>query len=124
MKLNAKFIDIDSAEPEILLNGQDAAAIGLKENDRINISGTRNVVAIVNISDTLVPRGEIFMPDGLMALCGVSNGEQVDVTYSEKPDSVRSIRRKMDGEVLTTSEISSIVNDIYENKLSKIEISA
>jgi AMP phosphorylase len=124
MKLKARFVDIDSAEPAVLLNALDAADIGVKENDRANVSGTRNVVVIVNVSDTLVPRGEIFMPDSMMGLCGVSDGCQVDVVFSDKPDSVRSIRRKMDGEALSRDEIESIVKDIYDNKLSKIEVSA
>lgn len=124
MKLNVKFVDIDSSEPEVLLNSRDAESIGVKENDRVCIAGTRSIVALVSISDTLAPVGEIHMPASLIGLCKVEEGCQVDVVYSEKPDSVKSIRRKMDGEKLSRDEIASIVKDIYDNRLSKIEISA
>jgi len=124
MKLKVKFVDIDSSEPIVLINNQDATEIGVKENDRVSISGSRNIVALVNMSDSLVPKGQIHMPQSLMDLCRISEDCEVDVVYCGKPDSVKSIRKKMDGEKLSRDEINSIVKDIYDNRLSKIEVSA
>ena len=124
MKLTAKTYDIDASEPTVLLHDDDCAEIGVKENDRVNIAGPKVVVALVSRSDTLVDKGMVMIPQLLMKRCGVRDGEEVSVTYCQKPDSVRSIRRKMDGEKLSGEEIESIVEDILHNKLSKIEISA
>ena len=124
MKLTARYYDLDAAEPLVLIHEDDAAAIGVKENDRVSISGPRSAVALVTCSDTLVERGAVMMPGPVMERCAVREGDEVEVIYSSKPDSVRSIRRKMDGEKLSREEIESIVNDILDNKLSKIEVSA
>ncbi len=124
MKLKAKSYDIDVSEPTVLIHDADCAEIGVKENDRVIISANRTVVALVSRSDTLVERGMILMPQSLMERCGIEDGEEVSAVYCQNPDSVRSIRRKMDGEKLSKEEIDSIVEDILRNKLSKIEVSA
>ncbi len=124
MKLIAKSYDIDVSDPVVLIHDDDCAEIGVKENDRVTISAGKSVVALVSRSDTLVEKGTMLVPNALMARCGIADGEEVSVMYCQKPDSVRSIRRKMDGEKLSKEEIESIVEDILHSKLSKIEISA
>ena len=124
MKLTVKYYDLDASEFVVLMHEDDCAAIGVKENDRVSISGMKSTVALVTQSDTLVDKGIILMPAPVLERAGAREGEEVDVIYSNKPDSVRSIRRKMDGERLAREEIESVVVDILDNKLSKIEISA
>lgn len=124
MRLKVRYYDLDAAEPMVLLHDDDATAIGVKENDRVSITGGRNGVALATCSDTLVERGYIMMPAMVMDRCAVSEGDEVEVVYSSKPDSVRSIRRKMDGQRLDREEIDAIVADILDNRLSKIEVSA
>ncbi len=124
MKLIVRYYDLDASEPLVLMHESDCAAIGVKENDRVAITGPKSTVALVTCSDTLVDEGIIMMPKGVMDKVAIREGEDVEVLYSSKPDSVRSIRRKMDNERLNREEIESIVQDILDNKLSKIEISA
>ena len=124
MKLTVRLYDIDASEPTVLLHDDDCLEIGVAENDRITITGRHRAVGLVSRSDTLVNRGEVLVPEALLRKCGASDGDVVAVAYSHKPDSVRSIRKKMDGLKLNRDEIDSIVEDILDNKLSKIEISA
>ncbi|MDO5852904.1 MAG: AMP phosphorylase [Thermoplasmata archaeon] len=124
MKLTVRYYDLDASEPVVLMHDDDCVAIGVKENDRVSITATRGTVALVTCSDTLVEKGVIMMPKPVMDRCAAREGDEAEVVYSSKPDSVRSIRRKMDGEKLSREEIESIVTDILDNKLSKIEISA
>lgn len=124
MRLVVRYYDLDASEPVVLMHEEDCAAIGVKENDRVSISGQKSTVALVTLSDTLVDKGVIMMPTPVMTRSGSKEGDEVEVIYSSKPDSVRSIRRKMDGEKLSREEIESVVVDILDNKLSKIEISA
>ena len=124
MILKVKYYDVDSSEPTVMIHDDDCLVIGVQENDRVAIGGRSTAVALVSKSDTLVDKGTILVPEGVMKSVGLSEGDEVNVTYSQKPDSVRSIRRKMDGEKISREEIESIVTDILENKLSKIEISA
>lgn len=124
MKLTVRYYDLDASEPVVLMHEDDCATIGVKENDRVTISGAKSTVALVTSSDTLVELGVILMPGPVMEKAAAREGESVDVVYSSKPDSVRSIRKKMDGERLSREEIEGVVVDILDNKLSKIEISA
>jgi len=125
MKLRISHLDIDASEPIVLLHDDDCIELGVKENDRVRIDGpARSATALVNRSDTLVERGEVKMPDSLIDSLGAACGDEVNVVYSAKPDSVRGIRKKMDGEKLSKEEIRNIVFDIRDGKLAKIEISA
>ncbi|MBQ8179371.1 MAG: AMP phosphorylase [Candidatus Methanomethylophilaceae archaeon] len=124
MRLEVRYYDVDSSEPTVLLHDDDCVEIGVQENDRVSVSGPRSAIVLVSRSDTLVEKGVVMVPASVMAKCGIAEGDTVSVTYSQKPDSVRSIRRKMDREKLEKEEIEAIVEDILENRLSKIEISA
>lgn len=124
MKLTVKYVDIDASEPVVLMHDDDCAEIGVKENDRVSVAGAKSTIALVTSSDTLLEKGIIMMPVQVMNRCAAREGEEVEVAYSVKPDSVRSIRKKMDGEKLDREEIDGVVRDILDNKLSKIEVSA
>ncbi|MDR2846632.1 MAG: AMP phosphorylase [Candidatus Methanoplasma sp.] len=123
MKITAKFLDI-STEPLVLMHEVDAAKIGAKDNDRVRVDGKGSATALLNVSDSFGTPGEVVLSGGLKEKVRVSNGEEINIVYASNPESVRSIRRKMDGEKLPKDEISAIVNDILDGRLSKIEISA
>jgi len=122
MNLKARFLDI-STEPLILINPGDAAQIGGKDNDRVKIDGKRSAIALLNVSDFAKP-GEAILSANLQSKIVASDGDDLRIIYASGPESVRSIRKKMDNKKLTKEEIHDIVVDILENRLSKIEISA
>ncbi len=124
MKLKVNCIDVDSSEPGAMIHDDDCKEIGVQEGDRVNLSGPKPTIVMVSRSDTLIQRGNVFLPTSLADRCGLRDGDIINVTYAAKPDSVRSIRKKMDGERLEKEEIHAVVTDILENRLSKIEISA
>lgn len=124
MNLIVKYYDVDSSEPTVLLHDDDCIELGVKENDRVRIEGKGVATVLVSRSDTLVKRGTILMPTKTMVATGSKEGGTVSVEFSSAPESVRSIRKKMDHESLSKDEIFGIVQDILDNKLSKIEISA
>lgn len=125
MKLKVKHYDVGTSEPTVLLNEIDCIELGVKENDRVRIEKNGGVAtALVSTTSTLVDAGTILMPTKTMATAGVNVEDTVNVEYSPAPDSVRSIRKKMDNKSLSKDEIYGVVQDILDNKLSKIEISA
>lgn len=124
MKLKVRYFDVDSSEPTVLMHDDDCEEIGVKENDRVRLENKGFATALVSRTDTLVERGVILVPAKTMAAIGAKDGYTVSVEFAQSPESVRSIRKKMDGEVLSKDEISGIVHDILDTKLSKIEISA
>lgn len=124
MKLKVKSMDTGVAEPVALMDPADCVLLGVKENDRVRIDGVRSTTALLNISDTFVEPGEVVLLGNVISRIGTSDGEEVNVVFASSPESVRSIRKKMDGEKLTKDEITGIVVDILDCRLSKIEVSA
>ena len=122
MIIKIKFLDI-STEPMVLISAEDAVVIGGTDNDRVRIDGKKSAIALLNVSDFVV-KGEAVLSSNLKDKVKVSDGDEVNIVFASSPESVRSIRRKMDNEKLSKEEIHAIVVDILENKLSKIEISA
>ncbi|MDR3283199.1 MAG: AMP phosphorylase [Candidatus Methanoplasma sp.] len=123
MKIKVKFLDI-STEPLALMHESDAAEIGAKDNDRVRIEGKHMTTALLNVSDSFGTPGELILSGVLKKKLKAEDRDELDVSYASNPESVRSIRRKMDGGKLPKEEISAIVNDILDGRLSKIEISA
>lgn len=124
MNLMAKCYDAYVYEPTVIIHNSDCNEIGIKENDRVRIFGTRELIALVCQSSTLVQKGIILMTPNIMSKCGVSEGDIIDVRYSDKPESIRSIRKKIDGEKIGKEEIFMVVTDILNNRLSRVDISA
>jgi AMP phosphorylase len=124
MKLIARTYDVDSSEPRAVAHTKDCKELGVKQMDRVRLDASSSQVIVVTISDSIVKKGEILIPRSVMSKVGANDKDPVEVIYSPKPDSVRSIRKKMDSVKLTRDEIDEVVFDILENRLSKIEISA
>ncbi len=87
-------------------------------------NGKSEVAVLLLTSDSYIKRGEVLMPAGVAKRLGVGNGDTVEAVFSPSPESVRSIRKKMDGGILTDKEIQGVVNDIYLGSLSGIEVSS
>ena len=124
MKLIVKDYDLEAVILRVIIHEDDCMEIGVKEGDRVRIDGTKSYVVTANKSDTLVKRGEILMPKNVMKKVGAKDGMEVNVVYSPSPESVRSIRKKMDNQKLTKDEINAVIDDILEARLSLIETSA
>ena len=125
MKFKAKFCNVDSSEPRVIMHDDDCVELGVKEMDRVRIDGkNRSTVTLVSRSDTVVKKGVVLMSSDVMKRIDVKDGEEVNIENSPKPESVKSIRHKMDNERLSSTEIHEVVRDIAESKLSKIEVSA
>jgi AMP phosphorylase len=124
MKLKVRLYDVDSSEPRVVIRGDDCKELGVKQMDRVRLDAKTSQVIVVAISDSLVKKGEILIPKTVISKIGAEVGKEIEVVYSPKPESVRSIRKKMDSVKLTRDEINEIVFDILDGKLSKIEIAA
>ena len=125
MKLKCKFVDVFEASPLCALDPVDCEEIGVKENDRVRLVGERGEVTVLLLSsEQFVEAGTVLISQRIAKRLGVKDGEVIDVYHSPAPESVRAIRKKMDGEKLSGVEIDAIVKDIYAGRLSVIEISS
>jgi AMP phosphorylase len=122
MNIKVKFLDMGT-EPTVMLSDRDALKIGVKDNDRVRVDGKKSAIALLTVTEIVIP-GEAILTGDLRNKVKASDGDVLSIVYASSPESVRSIRKKMDNEKLSKEEIQSIVVDILENRLSKIEISA
>ena len=124
MKFRAEEVMVQFSDQQIVLNRNDCVELGVKENDRVNILGKESTIALVMLIDYDIGSKTAYIPTSILEKIGAGNGDTVDITYAHKPDSVRYVRKKMDGQKLSREEIEAIVKDILENRMSGIEISA
>ncbi len=125
MKLTVKVVDLITSSLMAAMDPADCATLGVKESDRVRVEGKGDdVTVMLSTSDQLVCAGTILLPESILKRIGAADGDVVEVTYSPTPESVRSIRKKMDGQKLEEAEIVAVVKDIYDGNLAPIEISA
>ncbi len=124
MKLCVRHTDVIMSDAIVLMNRDDSLKLGVGPSDRVCINGREPVICAVTISDTVVPKGTLALPVNVQNKCHVADGDMVDVVYSLMPESIRSIRKKINGMVLTQEEIVSIITDIMGGRLSDTEIIA
>jgi len=126
MKLKAKDMNIATGDIRIvLLNHKDAHKIDLHPEDRIVLRKNGKIAtAVVDIAESCktVPLGSIGLFEEVLKDLGAKTGDFIDVTFQSKPESIRHIKKKLDGHELNEIEINSIVKDIVDNKLTDIEM--
>lgn len=123
MFLRARPLEFESRRPTVFLNSEDAEELGIKPLDRIEIGfGSKNEVAIVNIAEHFIQRGEIGLFRLLQDRLGVRMGEKLRVMPTIPPESITAIKKKIAGKDLSQKEIKEIIDDVVENRLSDIEM--
>ena len=124
MKLKVKPVGSSAGGPYIaIMNRRDADKLDLDPGDRINIrKGKKNLVAILNISDNVLKKGYIGFYVEIVKKLKVNSEDNVLVSVANRPVSLQFIKDKLDGRMLTKSEIDSIINDVINNNLSEVEL--
>lgn len=127
MKLKVIDLDISSGStPVAIMNESDARKLDAHFGDRISIrKGQKRAVAIIDVcpNKRIVPSGKIALFEEVISKLNCKPSDYIEISLEKKPDSVMMIKKKLDGAVLSDSEIRQIVSDIVENKLSDSEIS-
>ena len=125
-KLRVKIIDIETGGmPVISLNETFANENDFHGMDRVVVTfKNRSLVAAVDTSEKILSKDEIGIFEDVWKKLRIHEGDEVEITPIGKPDSIKFIRKKMDGEELLGSEIYSIVKDIVDEKLTDVEMAA
>jgi AMP phosphorylase len=126
MAYKVKFFDIHTPHFSLLMHEKDAADLGLRKADRVKVMSKEcSAVAIMDSTETLVTHGEVGIFENLYKhLCLSGDNDMVKIYPASRPKSVEFIKKKMNGEELSTDEINTIIHDITEGNLSDIELSA
>lgn len=120
-----KTIDIRTGKKIVVLNEQEAEDHDIYSGYRTEIKfGTTKSIAIVDLSKELVKPGEIGVFRELRDELKVKDGDRIEVLHLDRPASIEYIREKLNGVTLGEKEISTIVQEIMDGKLSEIEIAS
>ena len=122
MKLTVHSEDVSTSDPIVIMHRDDCLQLGVDITDRIRLKGEESVVSSIVMTDLPRAKGVLIMPRRIMERCGVSDGSDIEVEYCPLPESVRSIRKKINGGRLGQEEIDSIISDINNDDLSDREI--
>jgi len=124
MKAKVRILDIETGKFLVFISEKDAKNAKLHPGDLVKVeTAKRTIYGDIGISKTINP-GEIGVTKDVLRSYTFSEGEVVNLVPSGTPESVRYIRRKMNGQKLKKVEIEAIVKDIVDRKLRDIEISS
>ncbi|MBN2127775.1 MAG: AMP phosphorylase [Candidatus Diapherotrites archaeon] len=122
-----KTFDLKTGKFICILNQDDSRRIGITSLDRvelINPKSKKKIVAIVDLTDSMVAKNEIGIYDEVKEKIKIKQGQVIEVRPVKKPECLKLIKRKLKGEKLSKEEINLIVQSISENKISEIETAA
>lgn len=123
--LQVRVLDIRSGKPIVVLNEGDAKENDIFEGSRVLLKHVNNEkVVIVDLSSSLVPKGEIAVFKDVAEEMELENGDIVEIKPVPIPESVKTITKKINGIEMQRDEIFRVVEDVLEGKLSEAEISA
>ena len=125
LSLKARLFDISTGIDIVVLNEDEAHEHDLFAADRVRVEHEgKELVCILDLSSTLVRRGEIgLFLDSSQAL-GTKRDEAVFVRHAVPPHSIELIRKKMDGSYLNEKEVNTIVGELMDNQLSEVELAS
>lgn len=126
MKLKVKALDLSTGGPfVIVLDDLDAKKLDLHTLDRVSVKRLRSrkeLIANVDISAEGIKPGAIGLFSESLKRLGAEEGMRVDIETAPKPESIDIIRKKLDGHMLTKEDLTILVKDIINDRLSEIEI--
>ncbi len=125
MKLDVRVYHIETGKPVVVLNDEDAKDLGVYVTGRVRISHEgKSITTIADTTSTFVKEGEIAIFGGVRRLLNICDKCIVEVSETSKPQSVEFIKKKIDGYTLNEEEIRAIIQDVVDNNLSNIELTA
>jgi AMP phosphorylase len=125
MFLKVKSLRLEASRSIVIISKDDADEMDIKPLDRVELTaGRRREIAIVNVAEKFVPRGIIGLFSKVQEDLNAKAGQQISVEPTVPPESLRFIKRRLDGDRLEPDEIRQIISDVAEERLSNIEITA
>ena len=122
MKLKVKNLHWLAGRPVAILNDITAKKMNIFANDRVAITNSKKVYAIVDIFPKIIKKNQIGLSKELTNILKLKNKSSVKVSTSELSDATFLIKKKMQGKKLTKEEICYIISEIVHNNLTEAEI--
>ncbi len=128
--LTLKHLPINSFNENLAYLHRDCIAYKVDDlNSLIKIEihgGVRTIYAFLQVVDDakLVKPNELALNSEAFELINLPEGANVSLTLSPPPPSLNSIKRKVAGNILSSSEYSAIINDISARRYSNMDIAS
>ncbi len=125
MKRTVKMLAVETGRFIAVLSENDMKELGIHVSDRVKIiAGDKAATAIADSTTTFVEKGEIALFQDLKKVLDVDDGSDVEVRVTKPPQSVKYIKKKMEGAALEDTEIRAIIEDVVDNNLSDVELTS
>ncbi|MFH1521372.1 MAG: thymidine phosphorylase [archaeon] len=122
MKLKIRNFNWLAGRPVVILNDETAKKMNVFVDDRIVISNSKKVYAVVDIFPKLVKKNEIGLSHELSKILKLKNRSIVEVGTSEISSATLLIKKKLNGERLDREELQYLISEIVHNNLTEAEI--
>ncbi len=102
-------------------------AEGFQALSKIRVSANgRSILAVLNVVDdeSIVACHQLGLAEQAFKQLALPSGTAVTVSHTEPPQSMDAVRRKIVGQRLSKDDYQHIVQDIIENRYSKMEMAA
>jgi len=122
VKLKIKNFNWLAGRPVVIINDNAAKKLNVFVDDRVAISNSKKVYAVVDIFPKLVKDNEIGLSQELSKILKLKNKSIVEVSSSELSDASFLIKKKLNGEKLNKKELTYLISEIVHNNLTEAEI--
>lgn len=124
-KLTIKVLDIDADKPIALLHSKTARDLLINTQNRISVKlKDKEINFIADITETVVDENTLGLYKDRTGVMKFKTGDIVEVTLLPNPESIHFIVDKIRNKTLDEKQLTQIINDIVDNRLSDIDISA
>ncbi|MEM3341453.1 MAG: AMP phosphorylase [Thermoplasmata archaeon] len=126
MKVKTVKIEIRTGRSKIIAVGEQfGKELDLHPMDRVQlVKDDKKVIATVDFWTEIKEKNAIGVFEEVWQALQLKEGDMVEIKPMEKPTSIEHIIAKMNGEELSEKQYVSIVDDIVEDRLTDIEITA
>lgn len=121
----AKCFDISTGSKIVVLNEHEAHENDLYTSHRVILRCKgKESIAILDLSNDLVAKGEIGLFAEAAEEIGAADGAPIEILHMQRPASIEYIKKKMDGTALSKEEITTIMQELMQNRLSEAELAS
>jgi AMP phosphorylase len=125
MKFKMRVMPIEQGQNEVVLNEAQARELGLQVLDRVRVTvGKKTAIAVVDHAEESVKPGEVVLFQEVSKQLNAQKLREAEIVKEERPRSLDTVRKKLDGGILSKEEISEVIEDLMQGKLSPAELSA
>jgi len=122
MRLRIKNFNWLAGRPVVILNENAAKKLNVHVDDRILISNSKKIYAVVDIFNKIVKDSEIGLSNEISSLLEARDRSFVDVSPSQISLASQLIRKKLMGEKLSGKEFNTLISEIVHNNLTEAEL--